>query len=104
MLHHLPSPQLQDKLLLEVRRVIRPGGIFLGSDSLQSLFMRIIHIGDTLVPTDPCTFAKRLAAAGFEAAKIEKNSDAFRFHARRPAKPSQNQVSDSQIEKGAIRT
>ena len=50
MLHHVPSPELQDKLLHEAWRVIKPGGVFVGSGSLQSLFMRLIHIGDTLVP------------------------------------------------------
>jgi ubiquinone/menaquinone biosynthesis C-methylase UbiE len=85
MLHHVPSPELQDKLLREVWRVIKPGGIFVGSDSLQSLLMRLIHINDTLVPVDPDTFSARLEAAGFEVLAVEKNSDAFRFHARRPA-------------------
>src|SRR5713226_1863031 len=85
MLHHVPSPELQDKLLREVWRVIEPGGVFVGSDSLQSLLMRLIHLGDTLVPVDPDTFGVRLEAAGFQVLEIEKNSDAFRFHARRPA-------------------
>ncbi len=85
MLHHVPSPELQDKLLREVWRVIEPGGVFVGSDSLQSLLMRLIHLGDTLVPVDPDTFGVRLEAAGLQVLEIEKNSDAFRFHARRPA-------------------
>ena len=84
MLHHVPSPELQDKLLCEVLRVIKPGAEFVGSDSLQSLFMRLIHIGDTLVPINPDTFGLRLEAAGFQVLQIEKNDDAFRFHARKP--------------------
>lgn len=84
MLHHVPSPELQNQLLREVWRVIEPGGIFVGSDSLQSFFMRLIHIGDTLVPVEPDTFGARLEGAGFQVLEIEKNSDAFRFCARRP--------------------
>jgi ubiquinone/menaquinone biosynthesis C-methylase UbiE len=84
MLHHLPSTALQDKLLREVWRVLRPGAVFAGNDSRQSLRMRLIHIGDTLLPVDPDTFGLRLEAAGFQVEKIEKNSDAFRFQARRP--------------------
>jgi SAM-dependent methyltransferase len=85
MLHHVPSRDLQDKLLREVWRVLEPGGVFVGSDSRQSLRMRLMHIGDTLVPVDPDTFAVRLEAAGFKVLAVEKNSDAFRFHARKPA-------------------
>jgi SAM-dependent methyltransferase len=84
MLHHLPSAELQDRLLRELWRVLEPGGVFVGSDSLQSLFMRLIHIGDTLVPVDPDTVGARLEAAGFEVLEVEKNAEAFRFHARRP--------------------
>ena len=85
MLHHVPSAGMQDKLLREVWRVIEPGGFFAGSDSMQSVLMRLIHIGDTLVPIDPDTFGVRLEAAGFEVLQVGKNSEAFRFLARRPA-------------------
>ena len=84
MLHHVPSPELQDQVLREVCRVLKPGGFFVGADSVQSWQMRIIHIGDTLVPINPDTFGARLQRAGFEVLNIEKNSQAFRFRARRP--------------------
>ena len=35
MLHHVPSPELQDKLLAETCRVLRPGGTFSGSDTAR---------------------------------------------------------------------
>jgi SAM-dependent methyltransferase len=85
MLHHVHTPALQDQLLREVWRVLRPGGSFVGTDSLQSLFMRLIHIRDTLVPIVPGTLDDRLRAAGFQVMEIENNSEALRFHARRPA-------------------
>jgi ubiquinone/menaquinone biosynthesis C-methylase UbiE len=84
MLHHVPSQELQNKVLAEVLRVLKPGGFFVGSDSLQSWFMRIIHIGDTLVPVNPDTFGARLESAGFEVLEVQKNLQAFRFRARRP--------------------
>jgi hypothetical protein len=52
-------------------------------DSLQSLLMPLIHLGDTPLPVDPNTFCARLEAAGFQVLKIEKNSEAFPFQARR---------------------
>ena len=86
MLHHVPSCALQDRVLREVWRVLQAGGIFVGSDSLDGWVMRLIHIGDTLVPVDPITFGARLTAVGFEGVIVERNSDAFRFQARRPVK------------------
>ena len=53
MLHHVPSPELQDKLLAETSRVLRPGAVFLGSDSTPSLSWNLAHLFDTRVPVDP---------------------------------------------------
>jgi ubiquinone/menaquinone biosynthesis C-methylase UbiE len=92
MLHHVPSPELQNKVLAEVFRVLQPGGFFVGSDSLQSWFMRLIHIGDTLVPVSPDTFGARLEATGFEVFEVQKSSEAFRFRARRPASLVKTQI------------
>jgi len=85
MLHHVPSQELQDQVLLEVFRVLQPGGVLVGSDSLQSWSMRIIHIGDTLVPVPPDTFGARLARAGFHVLDVQQNAQAFRFRAQRGA-------------------
>jgi ubiquinone/menaquinone biosynthesis C-methylase UbiE len=84
MLHHVPSPTLQDRLLREVRRVLQPGGVVAGVDSLTSPYMRLIHIFDTLVPIDPSAIPARLKSAGFEDVLVEANSQRFRFHARKP--------------------
>ena len=83
MLHHVPSQELQDRVFAEVYRVLRPGGIFAGTDSTHSFLMRIFHIRDTLVLVDPKTLPARLEAAGFEEIKIEEGDGRFRFSARR---------------------
>lgn len=97
MLHHVPSQELQNKVLWEVLRVLEPGGFFVGSDSLQSWFMRIIHIGDTLVPVNPDTFGARLKSAGFEVLEVQKDSQAFRFRARRPPSSPVKPGSENEI-------
>ena len=85
MLHHVPSSELQDQVLREVWRVLQPGGFFVGSDSLQNWWMRIIHIGDTFIPVNPENFGSRLQRAGFEVLDVQRNVEIFRFRARRPA-------------------
>jgi len=100
MLHHVHSSDLQNRVFREVRRVLRPGAIFVGIDSLglQSLWVRLIHLGDTLVPVNPDTLAARLEAAGFTENLIETNPYAFRFHARRPLAAGKSGVgSDQQL-------
>jgi ubiquinone/menaquinone biosynthesis C-methylase UbiE len=65
MLHHVPTRALQDKVLAEAFRVLRPGGTFLGSDSLPSDGLHQFHEGDTYNPVEPAAFLTRLQSAGF---------------------------------------
>jgi SAM-dependent methyltransferase len=83
MLHHVPSGALQDRLLAEARRVLRPGGVFAGFDGTDSLLFRLIHLGDTYTPVDPETFGRRLEAAGFAEVAVERGWARFRFRAAR---------------------
>lgn len=84
MLHHVPSVDLQDRLLAETCRVLRPGAWFAGTDSRTSLRWRLYHLFDTCVPVDPDTFGARLDSAGFEQVSVDSNPFAFRFRARKP--------------------
>src|SRR5271156_5851414 len=65
MLHHIPTPALQDRLFAEVFRVLRPGGVFAGSDSAASTLFRILHFRDTCNPVSPDTLPERLRRIGF---------------------------------------
>jgi SAM-dependent methyltransferase len=83
MLHHVPSVELQDELLAQVARVLRPGGTFAGSDSRTGLMFRLFHLHDTLVPVPPETFAARLEKHGFHDVRVKAHDKTFRFRARR---------------------
>jgi hypothetical protein len=78
----VPSPALQDRLFAEVLLVLRPGGVFAGSDSQPSLRWRLIHLFDTMVVVDPRTLPERLRAAGFVEVEVEVR-DSLRFRARK---------------------
>lgn len=84
MLHHVPSPGAQDELFAEALRVLRPGGVFAGSDGLNSPAFRLMHLGDTCVPVPPATLADRLTRIGFTDIEIDTAPTMFRFRARRP--------------------
>ncbi|MBI2764988.1 MAG: class I SAM-dependent methyltransferase [Chloroflexi bacterium] len=83
MLHHVPTAELQDRLLGEVARVLKKGGVFAGIDSRDGDDFRALHIGDICVPVDPATLAARLTRAGFREAKVDTNEFAVRFRAKK---------------------
>lgn len=86
MLHHVPSPEIQDRLLGEVRRVLVGGAPFAGTDSTgRGLGFALLHVGDTKVTIAPADLERRLAAAGFEDVAIAPGRDRTMFRARKPA-------------------
>lgn len=83
MLHHLSSNLIQDQLFAEVYRILRPGGSFIGTDSMASVRMSVFHLFDTMVLVDPATLPARLHAAGFCDIEVETARPRFRFVAWR---------------------
>ncbi len=83
MLHHVPTREQQDRLFAEVRRVVRTGGAFAGTDSTgRGLGFALLHVGDVRNVIDPRELPGRLSDAGFDRARVDWNADALRFRAR----------------------
>jgi ubiquinone/menaquinone biosynthesis C-methylase UbiE len=92
MLHHVPTAALQNRLLAEVLRVLRPGGVLVGSDSLPSDGLHHFHGGDTYNPIEPGTLLTRLQTLGF--AKITVSVDyALTFVAHKAGPPDRRWAS-----------
>jgi SAM-dependent methyltransferase len=83
MLHHVPTFWSQQLLLREAFRVLKPGGVFFGSDSLSSNGLHHFHEGDDYNPVDPASFLVRLQAVGFQQLTIAVDYD-VKFVARKP--------------------
>jgi hypothetical protein len=73
------SPEAQDAVLAEIFRLLRPGGVLAGQDSLDSPELRSLHHDDIYVPVDPAGPQGRLEAAGFTAVQADTNEYAVRF-------------------------
>jgi SAM-dependent methyltransferase len=84
VLHHMPSAEHQDRLFAELQRVLRPGGIFVGQESLDLEMIRTGHAGDTFNPVEPDDLAHRLSAAGFGPTSTDVAGYHFRFISRKP--------------------
>ena len=83
MLHHVHTPRMQDDLFAQARRVLRPGGVFAGSDSIASSGLRGFHHDDVYVPVDPTGLPARLEAAGFTDVEVlVPEPEWFTFQAR----------------------
>ncbi|MBA2609247.1 MAG: class I SAM-dependent methyltransferase [Actinobacteria bacterium] len=81
MLHHVPTETLQNQLFAEVARVVRPGALFVASDSVASNELQELHHDDTYNPIDPSTIEDRLRAAGFAAVEVRDNGFGWAAHA-----------------------
>ena len=83
MLHHVPTVEQQDELFAQVARVLRPGGVFVASDSVASDDLAALHTDDTYNPVDPATVESRLSAAGFGSVEVRANELGWVAHATR---------------------
>ena len=84
MLHHVAPARLQDRVFSEVYRVLKPGGVFAGTDCVRTLAVALLHIHDTLLVVNPLTLQGRLEAVGFTDVLVDIGEQAFRFRASRP--------------------
>jgi SAM-dependent methyltransferase len=84
MLHHVPGVPEQDAVLAEALRLLRPGAVLAGSDSLDGPDFRSLHEGDVCVPLDPAILGDRLTSIGYVDVRVDTNEWSVRFRARKP--------------------
>jgi SAM-dependent methyltransferase len=91
MLHHVPTTALQNQILAEALRVLRPGGVLVGSDSLPSDGLHGFHEGDTCHPVEPSAMLVRLQTLGFAAVMVAVD-EVLMFTARKAAPAGADQA------------
>jgi ubiquinone/menaquinone biosynthesis C-methylase UbiE len=87
MLHHVPTVAIQNRLLAEALRVLKPGGPFFGSDSLASDRLHRLHTDDTYNPVEPSTLFVRLQTVGFDQVTVAAGESRMTFVAYKAAEP-----------------
>jgi SAM-dependent methyltransferase len=84
MLHHVGTAEEQQRLLAEMVRVLRPGGVLVGSDSLATDERREFHQGDVYNPVEPARLLTWLQGLGCRPITVNVVEDALSFVAYRP--------------------
>ena len=69
-------------MFAELARVLRPGGIPAGVDSLDGEAFRELHVDDICVPIEAATLPDRLRDAGFTGVDVDTDDRRLRFSAR----------------------
>ncbi|HEX8929982.1 MAG TPA: class I SAM-dependent methyltransferase, partial [Actinomycetota bacterium] len=70
--------------LREFLRVLRPGGVLVGTDGTDTPARRELHTGDVFLPVAPDELPGRLEAAGFAEPAVALEGDRIRFAATAP--------------------
>ena len=85
MLHHVPTTEEQNRILAELGRVLRPGGLLIAADSAPRDQLDDFHAGDTWNPIDPTDLPTRLEAVGFDSIDVRGYELGWTCAARAPS-------------------
>ena len=86
MLHHVPTDMQQHAALGEAFRMLRPGGVLIGSDSVASNDLHHFHADDTYNPVEPAWLVIQLLTLGFHPITVTVG-DEITFIAHKPRDP-----------------
>jgi len=84
VLHHVPTPAQQDRILSEILRVLTSGGGLFATDARDLDAIRQGHAGDTFVPLPTESIAGRLESLGYRDVDLEIADYEIRFAAYKP--------------------